>query len=68
MNELVGRGKEDIKYCFVGTNRVTGRREMITGVPQSLVACESVNLLYMQKAYRKQYKYVRIAKWPYKSR
>lgn len=44
-----------IKYCFVGTSRVTGRREMIAGVvPQSLAACESVNLC-MQKAHRKRF-------------
>jgi hypothetical protein len=59
--------EELTKYCFVGTNRETGTREMITGIAQSLIACEAVSS-YVQETYKKQHKRIRIAKHPYKSK
>jgi hypothetical protein len=66
-NSPMPPGKELTEYCFVGTDRATGVREMINGPAQSLVACEAVSP-YMQETYKKQYKRIRIAKHPYKSK
>lgn len=59
----------DKTYCVVATNRITKKREMITGEIEDLeVAHFRKNRINESRQWRKTHKYFHVARFPYKSK
>lgn len=56
------------KYCVVATDRIDGKRKMITGPMTEADAYDASAGIQRLSFKRKEYKYFKVAKYPYKTR